>query len=101
MLKRIVILVAFSACLSASTQAGTSQNAIAGDAFQSSGHILALYGVAPPAPSDPNAYAATLYLDTLLANGPAHCRPVPGSPRMACIANGADVGRRGIWRDGF
>ena len=78
------------------------QKAIAGDAFQAfplrqgyggpvAGRVIALYGVEPPAPSDPNAYAATLYLHTLLAHDRLDCRTVPGTPRMACKANGADV----------
>jgi endonuclease YncB( thermonuclease family) len=70
------------------------QQAIAGDAFQASGRIIALDGIEPPAPSDPTAYAATLYLETLLAQASLDCRTVPGTPRMACKANGADVARQ-------
>jgi endonuclease YncB( thermonuclease family) len=124
-LNLIVILLFVFLPLPARAESLIFQRAIASDTFQASGRIIALYGVEPPAPSDPNAYAATLYLDTLLAHGPLDCRTVPATPRMACQANGADVAsqlvqmgmgrsagpvyaaeqaeaqrhRRGIWRD--
>jgi endonuclease YncB( thermonuclease family) len=86
----VILLFGFSP-LPARAESLIFQKAIAGDAFQASGRIFALYGIEPPAPSDPNAYAATLYLDTLLAQASLDCRRVPETPRMACTANGADV----------
>ena len=90
-LKLIATLIFVFSPLPARAESLIFQKAIAGDAFQASGRIVALYGIEPPAPSDPNAYAATLYLDTVLAHASLDCRTVPGTPRMACKANGADV----------
>ena len=90
-LNLIVILLFVFSPLPARAESLIFQQAIAGDAFQASGRIIALDGIEPPAPSDPHAYAATLYLETLLAHASLDCRRVPGTPRMACKANGADV----------
>lgn len=101
-LKLIAILLFVFSPAPACAEALIFRKAIAGDAFQAfplrqgyggpvAGRVIALYGVEPPAPSDPNAYAATLYLDTLLAHASLDCRSVPGTPRMACTANGADA----------
>jgi endonuclease YncB( thermonuclease family) len=90
-LNLIVILLFVFLPLPARAESLIFQQAIAGDAFQASGRVITLYGVEPPAPSDPNAYAATLFLDTVLAHASLDCRTVPGTPRMACKANGADV----------
>jgi hypothetical protein len=101
-LNLIVILLFVFSPLPARAENLIFQHAIAGDAFQAfplrqgygglvAGRVIALYGVDPPAPADPNAYAATLYLDTVLAHASLDCRTVPGTPRMACKANGADV----------
>lgn len=87
----IVILLFGFLPLPARAESLNFQQAIAGDAFQASRRVIALYGIEPPAPSDPNAYAATLYLDTLLAHASLDCRTVPATKRMACKANGADV----------
>src|SRR5689334_22471912 len=90
-LKLIAILLFGFSPLPARAESLIFQHAIAGDAFQASGRVIALYGLEPPAPSDPNAYAATLYLETLVAQASLDCRTVPGTPRMACEANGVDV----------
>jgi endonuclease YncB( thermonuclease family) len=90
-LNLIVILLFGFSPLPARAESLIFQKAIAGDAFQASGRVVALYGIEPPAPSDPNAYAATLYLETLMAQASLDCRTVPGTKRMACTANGADV----------
>jgi hypothetical protein len=80
----IILLFGFSP-LPARAESLIFQHAIAGDAFQAfplrqgyggpvAGRVIALYGIEPPAPSDPNAYAATLYLETLLAQASLDCR---------------------------
>jgi endonuclease YncB( thermonuclease family) len=71
------------------------EKVIDGATIVASGRTVGLWGVTALDPADPAAFAAKLYLKTMLGKGALRCAPM-GAARdrhaMHCTIDGADVG---------
>jgi endonuclease YncB( thermonuclease family) len=98
---RSALLLLICLVLPASASAGGQrepfkfEKVIDGATIVASGKTISLWGVKPIAATNPNSYAAKLYLETMLKTGALSCSDegrAGGLPQMHCYIDSADVG---------
>ena len=90
-----VFLVSPACAFATPKQTLTFEKVIDGATIVASGKTVALWGVKALDPSDPAAFAANLYLETMLRKGTLSCEAVSSTSDrhvMHCYSDGADVG---------
>lgn len=74
----------------------TFQRIIDGSSFVANGHPVILWGIHAPDKKDPNAYAAKLFLETMINKGTLSCKQATNNAAqkslMRCLIDGQDVG---------
>jgi len=94
----ILVCLFIPACAFAAPQKAetlTFEKVIDGATIVASGKTVTLWGVKALNPSDPDAFAANLYLQTMLGKGSLSCGEmgVAGDRHvMHCYSDGADIG---------
>jgi endonuclease YncB( thermonuclease family) len=71
------------------------ERVIDGATIVASGKTVTLWGVTALDPADPHAFAANLYLRTMIGKGALRCAPMSSEADrhvMHCLIDGADVG---------
>jgi endonuclease YncB( thermonuclease family) len=94
----LIILLALPVAAFAEPQEAQSltyEKVIDGATIVASGESVSLWGVTALDPADPNAFAANLYLQTMLGKGALRCAEISVKSDwhiMHCTIDGADVG---------